>query len=541
MALFEVTDLAVTLHSGDRASGRRAVRAVTSFSFSVDDGQTLAIVGESGSGKSVSLLAATRLLGARAEVTGSVRFKDRDLLALRPKELRRILGKDIGFVFQDPQSNLHPFKTVGAQIDEVLRVHRFGNRAARRERVIQLLDEVGIADPDHAYGSYPAEFSGGMRQRVMIAIAIALNPSLIIADEPTTALDAHVQAGVLRLLKRLQREHGTAIVFVSHDLGVVHEVADTVTVVRDGTVVEAGPRDHIYDAPEQQYTRELLTASRLHAVGNPGALAPPEGTEPLLSVTGLHKSYRDRARRERRTVIEHLDFTVRPGEVVGLVGESGSGKSTVGRIVAGLQYADAGEIILAGTPYPTGTDDGVPTLPPATRRVVQLVFQDPYASLNPRRTVAQSLAEPLRAQHVDRALIGPQVRAAADAAALPADLLGRHPAELSGGQRQRAAIARALVLSPRLIVADEALSSLDVTTQAEIVTLIRTLVAEQQTAFLFITHDLGVVSALAHRVIVLGPNGVEESGNTAEVFGAPQSAYTRVLLDAVPGLRVNTS
>ncbi|MEN4474854.1 ABC transporter ATP-binding protein [Mycolicibacterium cosmeticum] len=542
MALFEVTDLTVTLQPRTRPDPHREVRAVESFSFAVAEGQTLAIVGESGSGKSVSLLAATRLLGAGATVTGSVRFRDTELLTLPPRALRRILGKDIGFVFQDPQSNLHPFKTVGAQIDEVLRVHRYGNRSARRDRVMALLDEVGIAEPDRAYGSYPAEFSGGMRQRVMIAIAIALDPALVIADEPTTALDVSVQAGILRLLKRLQRDHGTAIVFVSHDLGVVHEIADTVTVVRDGTVVEAGPRDRVYAAPEQRYTRELLTAARLHDIGTPSAAPPPsDDTEALLRVTGLRKSYRDRTRRDRRTVVDGLDFTVRPGEVVALVGESGSGKSTVGRIVAGLQYADAGEITLAGTRYPTAVDDGVPPLAVATRRAVQLVFQDPYASLNPRRTIAQSLAEPLRAQRVAGPLIAPRVRQAADAARLPAGLLDRHPGELSGGQRQRAAIARALVLSPRLIVADEALSALDVTTQAEILALIRTLVTEQHTAFLFITHDLGVVSTLAHRVIVLGPDGFEESGSTAEVFGAPRSAYTRSLLDAVPRVKAYAS
>ncbi|MEH3129474.1 MAG: ABC transporter ATP-binding protein [Mycolicibacterium neoaurum] len=533
MALFDVSELAVTLHTGNRATGRRAVRAVESFSFSVEDGETLAIVGESGSGKSVSLLAATRLLGENADVTGRVRFRDRDLLTLSPRELRRTLGRDIGFVFQDPQSNLHPFKTVGTQIDEVLRIHRFGDRGARRRRVVELLDEVGIADPDNAYTSYPAEFSGGMRQRVMIAIAIALNPALIIADEPTTALDVSVQAGILRLLSRLQRDHGTAIVFVSHDLGVVHEIADTVVVVRDGRVVEQGPRDRIYRSPHEEYTRQLLAASRLHDVTDIPHRAPAHH-EQLLQVTGMRKSYRDRTRKERRTVIDGLDFTIGRGEIVGLVGESGSGKSTVGRIVAGLQYADAGQITLAGTRYPTAVDDGVPPLAQATRRAVQLVFQDPYSSLNPRRTVSQSLAEPLLAQGTDRSLIGSKVAAAADAARLPGDLLDRRPAELSGGQRQRVAIARALVLSPQLIVADEALSSLDVTTQAEIIGLIRRLVTEQQTAFLFITHDLGVVSSLAHRVIVLGPDGVEETGDTTNVFTTPQSAYTRALLDAAP-------
>ncbi|BBX38306.1 ABC transporter ATP-binding protein [Mycolicibacterium mageritense DSM 44476 = CIP 104973] len=540
MTLFDVTDLAVTIHTGNRARGRRAVRAVESISFSVESGQTAAIVGESGSGKSVSLLAATRLLGARAETTGSVRFAGQDLLSVSEPELRRILGKDIGFVFQDPQSNLHPFKSVGHQIDEVLRIHTRAGRRARRERVEELLAEVGI--PAGGYDSFPAEFSGGMRQRAMIAMAIALNPALIIADEPTTALDVSVQAGVLKLLKRLQREHGTAILFVSHDLGVVHEVADTVTVVKDGRVVESGSRDRIYGRPQEQYTRDLLAASLLHTVDagrGLDAAEPADTTESLLTVRRLRKSYPARTRRERTTVVEGLDFTISPGEIVGLVGESGSGKSTVGRIVAGLQYADAGEITLAGNHFPTAVDDGVPPLPATARRDVQLVFQDPYSSLNPRRTVAASLAEPLRAQHVDSAVIVARVASAADDARLPHSLLDRYPAELSGGQRQRAAFARALVLQPRLIVADEALSSLDVTTQSEIISLVQQLVRDHRTAFLFITHDLGVVSSIAHRVIVLGPDGVEEIGATADVFSAPRSAYTRRLLDAIPRLKAS--
>lgn len=541
MALFEVADLAVTLHTGSRATGRRAVQAVESLSFSVDHGQTVAIVGESGSGKSVSLLAATRLLGVDAQIRGSVRFAGRDLLTLPDRELRRILGKDIGFVFQDPQSNLHPFKSIGRQLDEVLRIHGSDSRRARRVRATALLDEVGIAHAEKAYDSYPAEFSGGMRQRVMIAIAIAHNPALIIADEPTTALDVSVQAGILRLLGRLQAEHGTAVVFVSHDLGVVHEIADSVIVVKDGRVVEAGSRDQIYRDPQRPYTRQLLAASRLHSIEAVRSADPsrsaPEDRIPLLEVRGLRKSYRERGRRgARRTVIDGLDFTLHQGEIVGLVGESGSGKSTVGRIVAGLQYADSGEITLAGTPFPTSLDDGVPRLPPATRRAVQMVFQDPYSSLNPRRTVAESLAAPLLAQHEPRRSIAGKVERAADAARLPRMLMERHPAELSGGQRQRVAIARALVLSPQVIVADEALSSLDVTTQSEILGLIEELVREKDTAFLFITHDLGVVSSIAERVIVLGPDGVEEIGDTAEVFAAPRSAYTRTLIDAVPRL-----
>ncbi|AKS33449.1 dipeptide ABC transporter ATP-binding protein [Mycolicibacterium goodii] len=539
MALFDVADLAVTIHTGNRASGRRAVRAVESFSFSVQAGQTAAIVGESGSGKSVSLLAATRLLGTRAQVSGAVRFDGRDLLTISDRELRTILGKDIGFVFQDPQSNLHPFKTIGRQIDEVVRIHTRQTRRARRARVEELLDEVGIADASHAYDHYPAEFSGGMRQRVMIAMAIALNPALIIADEPTTALDVSVQSDILKLLKRLRDEHGTAILFVSHDLGVVHEIADTVTVVKDGRVVESGPREQIYRAPHEQYTRDLLAASGLHTLGGGGATE--RDTEPLLTVDNLHKSYRSRGRRDRRTVVEDLSFTVNRGEIVGLVGESGSGKSTVGRIVAGLQYADSGTIVLAGNQLPTAVDDGVPRLSPAIRRTVQLVFQDPYSSLNPRRTAGDSIAEPLRAQGVSTAEVTARVQRAATQARLSTDLLQRHPAELSGGQRQRVAIARALALEPSLIVADEALSALDVTTQAEIIDLVEQLARERDTAFLFITHDLGVVSSIAQRVIVLAPDGVAEIGRTAEVFAAPQSSYTRRLLDAVPRLEAAVS
>ena len=538
MTLFDVTDLAVTIHTGNRARGRQSVPAVRSFTFSVDRGQTLAIVGESGSGKSASLLAATQLLNVDAEVTGSVRFADRDLLAMSPKSLRSILGKDIGFVFQDPQSNLHPFKTIGKQIEEVFRVHRAATRRETRKRVENLLDEVGIIDPAQAYRSYPAEFSGGMRQRVMIAIAVALNPALIIADEPTTALDVSVQAGIIALLRRLQHDHGTAIVFVSHDLGVVAEIADDVVVVKDGVVVESGPRQRIYSDPREDYTRELLVASRVHSVDRLAAPRPPVDSPngSLLRVRGLRKSYRARHGRARRQVIDGLDFTIEPGEVVGLVGESGSGKSTIGRIVAGLQFADAGEITLSDVTFPTGLGDGIPALPAAARRSVQMIFQDPYSSLHPRRTIEASLAAPLLAQRVDRSQIpGRVARAAADARVDP-DLLPRHPAELSGGQRQRVAIARALVLEPALIVADEPLSSLDVTTQAEILSLIDDLVRDKQTAFLFITHDLGVVSTIAQRVIVLGPDGVEEIGTTAEVFGSPQSAYTRRLLDAVPRL-----
>ncbi|WP_066911940.1 dipeptide ABC transporter ATP-binding protein [Millisia brevis] len=541
MPLFEIDDLTVSFPTSGRSSESTAAPVVRGLRLEVDRGETVAIVGESGSGKSVSLLAATRLLPG-ADVTGSVRFDGRDLLGLSERELRRVLGRRIGFVFQDPQSNLHPFKTIGAQIDEVLRVHTRQRKAQRRKRVEELLAEVGIPRPHEAYDGYPAQFSGGMRQRVMIAIAIALNPALIIADEPTTALDVGVQASILALLTRLQDEYGTAIVFVSHDLAVVHSIADTVLVIRDGVVVESGPRERIYTDPQHPYTRDLLDASRLHSL-DPDILpdvSPVESRPPLLVVDGLAASYPAR-RSGRRTVVDDLSFTIAPGEIVGLVGESGSGKSTIGRIVAGLQYADSGAITLAGHRFPTGVRAGIPTLDTAARGAVQLIFQDPYASLNPRRRIRDAIAEPLRTRRVDPTQIDRLVAEAAARAQLSEDLLDRLPAHLSGGQRQRVAIARALVVRPQLIVADEALSALDVTTGREIISLLVASARDADTAILFITHDLGVVAGIAHRVIVLDPDGQAEIGDTRTVFTDPASDYTRRLLAAVPQIEARAS
>ena len=541
MPLFEIDDLTVSFPTSGRSSESAAAPVVRGLRLEVDRGETVAIVGESGSGKSVSLLAATRLL-AGADVTGSVRFDGRDLLGLSERELRRVLGRQIGFVFQDPQSNLHPFKTIGAQIDEVLRVHTKQRKAQRRKRVEELLAEVGIPRPHEAYDGYPAQFSGGMRQRVMIAIAIALNPALIIADEPTTALDVGVQASILALLTRLQDDYGTAIVFVSHDLAVVHSIADTVLVIRDGVVVESGPRERIYTDPQHPYTRDLLDASRLHSL-DPAVLpdtSPVESRPPLLEVDGLVASYPTR-RSGRRTVVDDLSFTIAPGEIVGLVGESGSGKSTIGRIVAGLQYADSGVITLAGHRFPTGVRSGIPALDTDARGAVQLIFQDPYASLNPRRRIRDAIAEPLRTRRVDPTRIDRLVAGAAARAQLPEDLLDRLPAHLSGGQRQRVAIARALVVGPQLIVADEALSALDVTTGREIISLLVASARDADTAILFITHDLGVVAGIAHRVIVLDPDGHAEIGDTRTVFTDPASEYTRRLLAAVPQIEARAS
>ena len=528
----------------------RSAPAVNGIDFAVERGQTLAVVGESGSGKSASLLGIVGLLPPTAQVTGDVRFAGRSLLELDRRDLRSLRGAEIGVIFQDPNTSLHPQKTIGAQIEETLRLHSRLGRRARHDRVLQLLERVGIGEPRRAFSAFPFEYSGGMRQRAMIAMAIANQPQLLIADEPTTALDATVQASIISLLADLQRADGTSIVFVNHDLAVVHQLAHRVIVMRHGTIVEHGTRDEVYGSPQHPYTIRLLAASALHSIDSltgtktttedpPPATAPGDpaaSPEPaVLEVRDLRKSYRGRGRRRaRRLVVEGLSFGIRTGEIVALVGESGSGKSTVGKIVAGLLHADSGTVRLLGRDLPTSLSDAVPALARAQRRTVQLVFQDSYSSLNPRRRVRESILQPLAATGTSAAEAAERLRDVARRTGIGAELLDRFPAQLSGGQRQRVALARALILRPRLVVTDESISALDVTSQAEIIELIRATRRESQTSFLFITHDLGVVRHLADQVIVLSPDGVEDAGTPAQVFESPRSAYTRALVAAVP-------
>ena len=537
MALFSVENLSVTFRDRDRR-----IAAVRDVSFAVEPRRTLAIVGESGSGKSVSLLASTGLLPSRALVRGAALHQGTDLTRLKPGQLRAIRGRHIGFVFQDPLSNLHPLKTVGNQIAEAITAHERVGRAPLRRRVLDLLGEVGIKDPGHRIDDHPNHFSGGMRQRVMIAMAIALNPGLIIADEPTTALDVTVQASILRLLRRLQESHGTALIFVSHDLAVVSDIADDIVVMRDGAVVEAAPAADIYTAPRHEYTRELLGAARNElAAGNPPSPSGPanEGTaplpEPLLLATSLHMSYRRPGRKDSFTALTDVSFDVREREIVGLVGESGSGKSTIGRIVAGLSRPTSGSVSLRGAVY-NAPGNGPARLDPGLRPAVQVVFQDPYGSLNPRRRIAATLAEPfVVATRLPAAEIRAKVETLVRRVELPLSVLDRLPSQLSGGQRQRVAIARAIALEPAVVIADEPVSALDITTQAQIIDLIRRLRAELGVSFLFISHDLGVVADLCERVIVLNEGRVVEHGPAHQVFTDPQHPYTRGLLDSIPG------
>lgn len=552
MALLEISNLGVSF---DTQGGHAQV--VNSISFTAEAARTLAVVGESGSGKSVSLLSALGLLPASASVTGSVRFEGREILNLPAAKLRALRGARIGYVSQDPGSNLHPLKRIGEQIAEAIRVHRPMRGRALRERVISLLDEVDIRDPQLRVDDYPWQLSGGMRQRVMIAMAIALDPALVIADEPTTALDATVQASIVRLLRRLQDTHGTALVFVSHDLALVSDIAHRIVVMRHGTVVEQGDASELYRAPAHAYTRELLAAARpavaaTHAADSPAGrnaapvVAAETDTEPgtaLLRVADLSRRRTSRVgwRAHTRTVLDGVSFDLREGEILGLVGESGSGKSTIGRIVAGFDRPDGGSVQLAGHTY-AAPGRGAPKLDVATRQQIQMVFQDPYGSLNPRQRVRRILAEPFINQGD---LSAPQIVAAVDALAprvgIATELLDRYPAQLSGGQRQRVAIARAVALQPRVVVADEPVSALDLTTQRHIVALLRSLRDTLRVSFLFISHDLAVVGELCDRVLVLEGGRIVEAGSATEVLAHPQHPYTQRLVASIPGRGQNLS
>lgn len=510
---------------------------VKGVSFHVEPGETLAVVGESGSGKSLSLLAVLGLLPTQMRVQGEIVFNDQPLHAFTANQKRQLRGAQIGYVSQDPLSNLHPLKSVGRQIEEAILAHRRVGRKALRTQVLSLLVEVGIADAARRYHERPAKFSGGQRQRVMIAIAIALNPSLIIADEPTTALDATVQASILRLLKRLQRQHGCALVFISHNLRVVADIADRIVVMQHGQVVEQGAARALFDAPQHDYTRSLLQAG-----WHPRAPSPFRYDEatPLLEVSQVSRSFvrpsRLWPRKAAAPVLDGISFSLHEGEILGLVGESGSGKSTLGRIVVGLDRPDDGTLTLAGQPWRE------PGSHHPERHAVQMVFQDPYSSLNPRRRVDDTLAQPLQLTALrerGQPLSPLALRAAIDdllaQVELPALAASRYPSQLSGGQRQRVVIARALAMKPKLIVADEAVSALDITTQHRIIQLFTRLRSRYGLSLLFISHDLDAVAALCDRVLVLQAGHIIEQGSTEQIFQRPQHAWTRLLLAAIPG------
>ncbi|NGO79049.1 ABC transporter ATP-binding protein [Streptomyces sp. YC504] len=517
MSLIEVTDLSVDFGS---------VRAVDKVSFTLEPGAALGVVGESGSGKSTVAYALLGLhRGTGASVAGAVEVAGVDVAAASDPELRALRGGKAAMVFQDPLSALDPYYAVGDQIAEVYRVHRKVSRRAARARAVEVLDRVGIADAARRSRSRPHEFSGGMRQRALIAMALACEPRVLIADEPTTALDVTVQAQILDLLHELRAETGLGLLLVTHDVGVAAESVDDILVMRHGKVVERGPVGEVLAAPSQAYTRELLAAvPRIEGAGRasvPGprfeaeAAAPAGAGEPVLEARDLRKVYGKRAK--AFTAVDGVSVAVHAGETLGIVGESGSGKTTLGRMLVGLLAPDGGSV--------------------SRTAEVQMVFQDPGSALNPRRSIGESIADPLRARgEKDEGRIRARVDELLVRVGLEAAHYDRYPHEFSGGQRQRVCIARALAPSPRLIVCDEPVSSLDVTTQAQVLDLLDELRRELGLALVFIAHDLAVVRQVSDRVAVMRRGRVVESGTVAEVYGAPQDPYTKQLLAAVPAL-----
>ncbi|RPE29588.1 dipeptide ABC transporter ATP-binding protein [Kitasatospora cineracea] len=507
------------------AFGERA--AVRGVEFALGAGESLGIVGESGSGKSTTALALLRMLPAGGRITGgSVELDGQDLAGLPEEALRAVRGKRIAMVFQDPMSSLNPVLSVGRQLDEALRAHgRRRPKAERASRAVELLELVGVPKAASRLGDFPHRFSGGQRQRIMIALALAHDAQVLVADEPTTALDPTVQRQILRLLARINRERGTALVVISHDLGVIAETCSRLLVMRDGEVVEQGPTARLLTAPQRDYTKSLLAAvPRLDAPSRAAANSTP-GAEPLLVVRGLAKAYGPR--RRRSPALESVDLDLHPGETLGLVGESGSGKSTLARALVGAHPPDAGTVTFAGQPL-----DGR-----RARREVQLVFQDPYASLNPRLTVGRIIAEPLIAHRLgDRAQRQARVAELLEQVGLEASAAARSPREFSGGQRQRIGIARALAPEPSVLVCDEPVSALDVSIQAQVIELLARLQRELGLAVLFIAHDLAVVRQVSHRIAVLYRGRIVESGPADRVVTDPEHPYTAELLAAVPSL-----
>ena len=581
------------------------VRAVDGVSWSVGAGETLALVGESGCGKSVTALSIMRLLARPAgRITGGrVLFGGRDLLALPEGEMRAIRGRDIAMIFQEPMTSLNPVLTIGAQLAEPLTIHLGMNEAEARARSIELLGMVGISDAERRLGQYPHQFSGGMRQRVMIAIGLACNPKVIIADEPTTALDVTIQAQILELMKDLSRRLGITLVLITHNLGIVARYADTLAVMYAGRVVEDGPAEQVFRAPRHPYTTGLLRAvprldqPRRQALETieglpPNLLHPPAGCrfaprcaaripvcdrdpplrpmgpgrrvachraeampdampaapareaprrpEPdgarLLQVRGLTKHFTVPARgllggKAVVRAAEDVSFSVGRGETLGLVGESGCGKTTVGRLVLRLEEPTHGEILFGGQDIASASEREMRAL----RTRIQVIFQDPYSSLNPRMTIADSICEPLiHRLRMGRAAARERCAALLRQVGLPAEMAGRYPHQMSGGQRQRVGIARALAMEPEFIVCDEAVSALDVSVQGQIINLLAELQAELGLSYLFIAHDLAVVRHLSQRIVVMYLGRVMETAERDALYGAPLHPYTRALLDAAP-------
>ncbi|WP_022881333.1 dipeptide ABC transporter ATP-binding protein [Gryllotalpicola ginsengisoli] len=506
--------------------------AAIGMTYDVKPGEVLAIVGESGSGKSSSSMALLGLLPSNARVTGSIKLNGRELAGLTEGQLRQIRGKDVSVIFQEPMTALNPVYTVGFQIVESLRLHLHLSPADAKKRAIELLKMVEIPNPELAFDKYPHQFSGGQRQRVMIAIAISCDPLLLIADEPTTALDVTVQAEILDLMRNLRTRLNSAIVLITHDMGVVADLADKIIVMKDGEIVEAAPIREIFTAPKHPYTKQLLSAvPRLQVSDRAPGTDPFAGAETVLKLEDVAIEYPKHGRIPAFRAADGIDLEIRKGEVVGLVGESGSGKTTIGRAVVGLLPVVSGRLEVAGRDLAGATAKELREI----RKQIGIVFQDPGSSLNPRFPIGQCIGEPLLlSKQFDKKAIDRRVEELLDQVELPRSFRNRYPHELSGGQRQRVGIARALALKPKLLVADEPTSALDVSVQARFLDLLQELQEELQFGCLFVSHDLAVVDLLADRIAVMHKGRLVEQGTADQILRAPKEAYTQRLIAAVP-------
>ncbi|WP_455811349.1 ABC transporter ATP-binding protein [Pseudomonas graminis] len=527
--LLSVRHLTVSLPKGmDRAF------AVEDISFDLLAGEMLCIIGESGSGKSVTAHAAMGLLPAALTITqGEMRLQDVDMLTASPAVLRSVQGKTISIVFQDPLSALNPIMTIGKQIAEVMEAHQVGSAHSRQEKVLSLLAEVGLPEPHSVQHQYPFNLSGGQRQRVMIAMALALDPDVLIADEPTTALDVTTQAQILQLIRTLQTRKQMSVMFITHDFGVVQEIADRVIVMRSGQIVEEGAAQQVLHSPQHPYTRQLIAAvphlrqdERVRKINPPVVLEAVNLCKTYGKASGLF----NRGREVR--ALNNVSFTLRKGETLGVVGESGSGKSSLGRVLVKLLAADSGQIRFDGRDIvPIKEAEFRPLRP-----LIQMIFQDPFASLNPRHTIGTILSiGPLTHGGMTPNEVRNKALRLLALVGLEPSAFERYPHEFSGGQRQRIGIARALMFDPLLLVADESVSALDVSVQAQVLALLEEVQRKTQVSILFITHDLRVASQICDEIIVLYKGDVVERGTPQQVFSAPQHRYTQTLVAAIPG------
>lgn len=551
MALLSVKDLSISFN---------AFSAVKNISLNVESGQMLAIVGESGSGKSVTALSLLHLLPKETNISGEINFNNKNLLALSPKEINAIRGKDIAMIFQEPMTSLNPVFTCGYQVMESLQLHEKLSSAEAKQKTIELFEKVKLPSPKDIINRYPHELSGGQKQRVMIAMAMSCNPSLLIADEPTTALDVTVQKTILELIKELQEQNNMAVILITHDLGLVADVADKVAVMYKGEIVEQADTKNIFNNPQHPYTKALLACRlALHPkseklplisdfLGETASSYKPQETsiinnefssdEIVLQIENLKVYYNARKKlftkqAEPFKAVDDVSFTVSKGEIIGLVGESGCGKTTLGRAVLQLIPTTSGNIILDGK--------NLSELPKSQlrhlRRDLQIVFQDPYGSLNPRLTIGEAILEPMQVHSIlnNSKQRREKVNELLEKVQLNPDHYNRYPHQFSGGQRQRICIARALSLNPSFLIFDESVSALDVSVQAQILNLINDLKAEFNFTGIFISHDLSVVRYISDRILVMHQGKIIEEGNADDIYFSPQNPYTKKLIDSIPG------